>query len=516
MSAPAVNSVYYNRSGASVRLGAELGRGGEGYIFELPALPGRVAKLYRPEKLSDPMERSRREGKLLAMIANPVKLDSGGTGVPLITWPEVALYNGGGEFCGFVMPRVNSRHHLEVLYQSTTRRRLLPGLTWKGLVAIAFNLAFALDAIHEAGHVIGDFNDQNVLISDKGLVTIIDTDSFDIRAADGSHYPCAVGMAQYIAPELQGRDLREGEFTVQTDRFALAVHIFRLLMDGHHPFHCGKTGDSGSEATSPIQPNIKGGFCAYTRKLRGYSLPPSAPDYHRSIPQPLQTLFARAFNYSKSDFAARKRPTAYEWETALNSLYSGGDIVVCVSDKRHEYCKSCGSCPWCEAERKYREARERAQRAVKRRAPLEATIKTRIRPKQQSRRKDGKVLRAWPLYAFSMLVGLLFWPVALHYHGAAVSAAVERLLAAHIPPALLALELSVIGAVVGWFFAYLAAPSYRGSPAAARWFPLAVVIAPSGALACVLVFGFAMTSPLLFIGILAACGIVLAAFQNHR
>ncbi|TFW05586.1 hypothetical protein E4K72_11135 [Oxalobacteraceae bacterium OM1] len=33
-------------SGAPIQLGRELGKGGEGSVFEVPALPNQVAKLY--------------------------------------------------------------------------------------------------------------------------------------------------------------------------------------------------------------------------------------------------------------------------------------------------------------------------------------------------------------------------------------------------------------------------------------------------------------------------------------
>lgn len=55
-------------------------------------------------------------------------------------------------------------------------------------------------------------------------------------------------MADYLAPEMQkkisgGITLRNAPlptFTKATDLFALAVHVFCLLMNGSHPFACAR------------------------------------------------------------------------------------------------------------------------------------------------------------------------------------------------------------------------------------------------------------------------------------
>ena len=39
-------SGYVTSKGAPAQIGRELGRGGEGSVFEVPALPGQVAKIY--------------------------------------------------------------------------------------------------------------------------------------------------------------------------------------------------------------------------------------------------------------------------------------------------------------------------------------------------------------------------------------------------------------------------------------------------------------------------------------
>ena len=63
-----------------------------------------------------------------------------------------------------------------------------------------------VSAIHDAGYVIGDLNQSNILVTSRGLVTFIDTDSFQVKE-DGRRYLCLVRTPEYVAPELVGKDL---------------------------------------------------------------------------------------------------------------------------------------------------------------------------------------------------------------------------------------------------------------------------------------------------------------------
>ena len=93
---------------------------------------------------------------------------------------------------------------------------------------ISMNCAAAFDAIHSKSHVIGDVNQGNVLVSQRGTVFLIDCDSFQV-SAHGKLFLCEVGVPQFTPPELQGRNFRGIQRTANHDRFGLALIIFHLL-----------------------------------------------------------------------------------------------------------------------------------------------------------------------------------------------------------------------------------------------------------------------------------------------
>ncbi|OIP71251.1 MAG: hypothetical protein AUK48_12680 [Oscillatoriales cyanobacterium CG2_30_44_21] len=99
----------------------------------------------------------------------------------------------------------------------------------------ARKLARAVRSVHSRGYVIGDVNESNVLVADDAIVTLVDTDSFQVN--DGTTiYRCTVGKPEYTPPELQGMSFRDVDRSVQHDLFGLGVLIYQLLMEGTHPF----------------------------------------------------------------------------------------------------------------------------------------------------------------------------------------------------------------------------------------------------------------------------------------
>jgi DNA-binding helix-hairpin-helix protein with protein kinase domain len=110
------------------------------------------------------------------------------------------------------------------------------GFTWEYLLRVATNLASATHALHDAGYVIGDFNERNVLVRNNALVTLVDCDSMQVPGPSGTAFLCEVFRPEFTAPELLHADLSQQMRTPESDRFALAVHIYQLLMEGRHPF----------------------------------------------------------------------------------------------------------------------------------------------------------------------------------------------------------------------------------------------------------------------------------------
>ncbi len=231
-------------------------KGGEGTVHDVVGNRNVVAKLYHKKGRT-----SEREKKILAMINKPPV----GSVAKQIAWPSDILYTGAGEFVGFIMPRVSNTVELSSLYSNDKRNAYQK----KFYIQVAQNLCAVVDSVHGAGHVVGDLNHANIHVDpNTALVTLVDTDSYTVNEGNGKIYPCGACMPEYIPKEISdfmdsGNSLRSAPadtFNRHTDNFALAIHIFKLLMNGAHPYACRvvNTKYSGSQFTQ--EKNIKKGF----------------------------------------------------------------------------------------------------------------------------------------------------------------------------------------------------------------------------------------------------------------
>ncbi len=318
------------RAGTSVRLGQEIGRGGEGVVFAIECRSDCVAKIYstKPDQ--------RRIQKLAAMAdaASPALLR-------ISSWPTDLLVEGAGEVRGFVMPRIIARRDIHELYSPKSRSDAFPEADFRFLVHVGANIARAFAVIHEHGLVLGDVNHGNLLVGPDGTVVLIDCDSFQIGTGSDV-FTCDVGIPLFTAPELQGRGFRNLLRTANHDLFGLAVLLFHLLYIGRHPF-AGRYSGSGD---MPIEKAIAEYRFAYgpDRASNGMERPPGTI--------PLETLgaeiaqqFAHAFSRSGSNGS---RPVAKSWVTALEKLQAG--LRQCSAASWHHYPSELGACPWCAVE----------------------------------------------------------------------------------------------------------------------------------------------------------------------
>ena len=164
--------LIYDPNGNAVPLGRKLGGGGEAEIFDVSDQPQYAAKVYR-----NPTPYG--EAKLQAMVASPPHDPTLHLGHPSICWPKFLLFNQAGTCVGFLMHRVDVSTHVPAfkLYNPQDRQGVSLNITWKYLVRFATNITAALEAIHAQGHVIGDFNESNILVANSALVTLVDCDS---------------------------------------------------------------------------------------------------------------------------------------------------------------------------------------------------------------------------------------------------------------------------------------------------------------------------------------------------
>ncbi len=218
----------------TLRSGDNLASVRNGALYAVDEYPGLVAKIY--DIPDDDIEE-----KLRVMIATRPDIPEEESERVSIAWPVDILKDAGpsGRVVGLLIPRF-SGSRLEDIFALSDQSESRDGFTEEISLEAARNISRAVDILHEGPHVIGDFDESRVLISDSGAVTLIDTDLFQISARQsqgGKVYRSRVGRGEYTPRELQD----SGRFGVTQrekdhDLFALAVFIYKLMMGGVHPF----------------------------------------------------------------------------------------------------------------------------------------------------------------------------------------------------------------------------------------------------------------------------------------
>lgn len=324
---------YFDSGGQQVRLGKEIGKGGEGTIFELAGNPRFVAKIYlRPVDLEKKEKLRRMSGTFGAGI------------MKFAAFPVTTLATSpGGPIVGLVMPRVHGHTEIHNLYSPAHRKLKFPEKDWSFLVHVAMNCAASFDALHQESIVIGDVNQGNLLVSQQGTVFLIDCDSFQFRA-QGKFFPCEVGVPHFTPPELQGCSFRDMERTTNHDLFGLAVVVFHLLCMGRHPY----AGRFLGEGEMPIEKAISEFRYAYGRMspMLKMAPPPQTLDLSFTMPR-IAALFERAFDRGSEQ--QDRRPKATEWHAELLELRNL--LRACPRDVGHKYPNTLSECLWCRLQR---------------------------------------------------------------------------------------------------------------------------------------------------------------------
>ncbi|MBT3067951.1 helix-hairpin-helix domain-containing protein [Rhodoferax sp. U11-2br] len=323
----------FTSKGTSLQLGRELGKGGEGTVFETPSLSNQVVKLYH--QLPD----AKKQAKLtfMASTADQQLLN-------YVAWPQETIHSSrGGPVAGFLMPQVVGKDPVHMVYSPAHRRQDRPKAAWDFLLYVARNTAAAFDALHTHGHVLGDVNQGNVLVGGDSKVVLIDSDSFQVNAKGVLHL-CEVGVAHFTPPELQGLSSFQGfTRTANHDNFGLALLIFHLLFGGRHPYS-GVPLKSG--VGDALETDIKGFRYAYSRDAasRGISPPPRSIPLSM-VPDSMEAMFQMAFTEKG---ALGGRPTAKQWEHALDGVRTR--LKKCGASSVHVYPDHLPKCPWCALE----------------------------------------------------------------------------------------------------------------------------------------------------------------------
>ena len=289
--------------------------GGEAVIFALPATTGELAKVFRKPNTDG------RPARVTAMVKRPMSWTDPTLG-GIVGPKELLLDPTTGQFVGHVLDRVQDGP-----------RRLLGTFSplsddyepYPVRLEIAQRIAAVVAELakHPLEVILTDINACNFLVDRTHRVWIIDLDSAQITTDDGHVHCTSVCSPDFLPPRLQGRqNLKTIARTRQDERFALAVLLFKVLMDGTHPF-AGRALDPRQDKPKQTE-RIRDGDWPYTRSgsPSAFDPPKDAPPFG-ALPVAFQELFTRAFSLGHSDPAAR--PSAVEWaETIRREIEAPG------------------------------------------------------------------------------------------------------------------------------------------------------------------------------------------------
>ena len=338
----------YNSKSEELILSDTRKAGGEGRIYAVKGNHFICAKVFYENSIDTELPK-----KIKAMIRNaPEDPTWSIIGYRSIAWPTEVLYFDSSleHFAGYTMPYIDTKIFKEshIYYDPADRIREFGGtFTWKYLITAAFNICNAVESVHHKGHCIGDLRENNILVAPNTLVTLVDCDSFQIfDPEENKTYYTRVGTGEFLPPELHAADFKHSDYDrMYSDRFALAVLIFKFLMMGTHPYQAkGKL----VEDTPSTEGKILKGLYPYLGNQKGIMPPEYAPDYE-IIPPVIKDLFFRSF--VEGHKSPPTRPTAREWLEALRLLIES--LRECKVNRNHVYSEHLSHCPWCKMKKDY-------------------------------------------------------------------------------------------------------------------------------------------------------------------
>src|SRR5258708_27680838 len=174
-------AVIKDSNGGQIRLGRQIGKGGEGAVFETQNHSEVAVKLYWPNKAA-----SRRD-KIAAMVASAWSKSSS-----FVAYPIDALYTPAGVFAGFAMRRVDGHKPVHLLYSPSSRKLEFAAANFRFLILAPLNAARAVASVHATDCVIGDVNHSGCLVSHEAKIALIDSDNHAISGMDACYCSCRI------------------------------------------------------------------------------------------------------------------------------------------------------------------------------------------------------------------------------------------------------------------------------------------------------------------------------------
>lgn len=222
-------SAQFFVGGQPFRLGKEIGRGGEGAVFEVSSWPNYVTKLYHSHVLADASRAAKLEQKIAAQL-RLVELQR----EPWLAWPLEFVRDAQGRFAGVIMQRLEGTL-LQRLMAPVSAAEHFRSWTQSQLLTVCRHLAAHQHRLEGVGVFVADMGPGNFLVNPQDAsVRMIDCDAYQIGVGREA-FPCEVLAPNFSAPEVLNRTV-PGLRTPSEVHFGAALLFFAILTLGASAF----------------------------------------------------------------------------------------------------------------------------------------------------------------------------------------------------------------------------------------------------------------------------------------
>lgn len=323
--------------GSALRLLERLGRGGEGVLWRT-AQPDVVVKLLHSPHAAAPRVLRRCDvpsGRWKAAVGDHAWL----------RWPDRAVFDvESGSVVGYTIA-AGADTAVALEWAQGRAARTVAGLdvSWQWLIRAALHLATACWWAEDAGYAATNLSGDCAVVDRRtALVTLADNDGVRDANADAGEMHAAITPPELLCRA--GQDSATDAGALAAGRWALAVTVCRLLLEGEHPF-LGRHPDYDGVADTTTW-NVLNGHCRLTDGVGLGGLTHAVPI--AVLPPRVIELAVRCFGPGAD--RPGLRPSAEAWARALAA--ADAELVGCrVRGARHRHHPATGACPWCAIDR---------------------------------------------------------------------------------------------------------------------------------------------------------------------
>jgi len=219
-------SYYIQNKQVNLKPKQMIAKGGEAEIYDLHH--GMVAKIFKPSSHPDytnlPHEQASAEKRIKEHQQKLLKFPQQLPSNCLI--PQEIIKDRSGQIVGYTMPFITGA--IPLIKYSDRQFRNQSGISNQEVFTLFLQLRQLLIQIHQAGIVIGDFNDLNILVKD-GLLYLIDTDSWQFAG-----FPCNMFTKRFVDPLLCDRCANSliltKSYSQLSDWYSFTTMLFQCLL----------------------------------------------------------------------------------------------------------------------------------------------------------------------------------------------------------------------------------------------------------------------------------------------